>query len=190
VAWGCSHAKSVHATPPSTLRLYALAQASGGTWRSLAAHLTGGQGVAGSNPAVPTEHRRSEGVSEVVRGPSWGANRGASPDAGRIEVPPFAAHGQDRPYLTARQRWTSAHGDEAAVRPLLRAFLAEGVDEGFTVHERSHLDRAHQGASRIDRFLAGRPWGCPVGSASRHPRAFGLGLDALTMATRSAEILE
>ena len=25
-----------------------------GTWRSLAAHLTGGQGVAGSNPAVPT----------------------------------------------------------------------------------------------------------------------------------------
>src|SRR5262249_49656314 len=25
-----------------------------GTWRSLVAHLTGGQGVAGSNPAVPT----------------------------------------------------------------------------------------------------------------------------------------
>src|SRR5262249_25967777 len=26
-----------------------------GTWRSLVAHLTGGQGVVGSNPAVPTE---------------------------------------------------------------------------------------------------------------------------------------
>ena len=28
-----------------------------GTWRSLVAHLTGGQGVAGSNPAVPTGSR-------------------------------------------------------------------------------------------------------------------------------------
>jgi hypothetical protein len=28
-----------------------------GTWRSLVAHLTGGQGVAGSNPVVPTRHR-------------------------------------------------------------------------------------------------------------------------------------
>ena len=27
-----------------------------GTWRSLVAHLTGGQGVVGSNPAVPTEY--------------------------------------------------------------------------------------------------------------------------------------
>ncbi len=27
-----------------------------GTWRSLVAHLTGGQGVAGSNPVVPTEN--------------------------------------------------------------------------------------------------------------------------------------
>src|SRR4051794_39905058 len=26
-----------------------------GTWRSLVAHLTGGQGVAGSNPVVPTQ---------------------------------------------------------------------------------------------------------------------------------------
>src|SRR5690606_32529396 len=28
-----------------------------GTWRSLVAHLTGGQGVVGSNPAVPTQIR-------------------------------------------------------------------------------------------------------------------------------------
>jgi hypothetical protein len=28
-----------------------------GTWRSLVAHLTGGQGVVGSNPAVPTQVR-------------------------------------------------------------------------------------------------------------------------------------
>ena len=27
-----------------------------GTWRSLVAHLTGGQGVAGSNPVVPTSY--------------------------------------------------------------------------------------------------------------------------------------
>ena len=26
-----------------------------GMWRSLVAHLTGGQGVAGSNPVIPTE---------------------------------------------------------------------------------------------------------------------------------------
>ncbi len=32
-----------------------------GTWPSLVGHLTGGQGVAGSNPAVPTEFCRSEG---------------------------------------------------------------------------------------------------------------------------------
>src|SRR5207253_650882 len=39
-----------------------------GTWRSLAAHLTGGQGVAGSNPAVPTIGCRSEGVSDLDPG--------------------------------------------------------------------------------------------------------------------------
>src|SRR6187401_2752017 len=29
-----------------------------GMWRSLVAHLTGGQGVAGSNPVIPTEKSR------------------------------------------------------------------------------------------------------------------------------------
>src|SRR5699024_625093 len=29
-----------------------------GTWRSLVAHLTGGQGVVGSNPAVPTQKQQ------------------------------------------------------------------------------------------------------------------------------------
>src|SRR5712691_10058658 len=38
-----------------------------GTWPSLVGHLTGGQGVAGSNPAVPTRTCRSEGVSGVSR---------------------------------------------------------------------------------------------------------------------------
>jgi hypothetical protein len=28
-------------------------------WRSLVAHLTGGQGVAGSNPVIPTNFRKS-----------------------------------------------------------------------------------------------------------------------------------
>ena len=31
-------------------------------WRSLVAHLTGGQGVAGSNPVIPTHNRRSEAM--------------------------------------------------------------------------------------------------------------------------------
>ena len=30
-----------------------------GMWRSLVAHLTGGQGVAGSNPVIPTTFNRS-----------------------------------------------------------------------------------------------------------------------------------
>src|SRR2546423_1950885 len=38
--------------PEETLRSATLPQT--GTWRSLVAHLTGGQGVVGSNPAVPT----------------------------------------------------------------------------------------------------------------------------------------
>jgi hypothetical protein len=40
-----------------------------GTWRSPVAHLTGGQGVAGSNPAVPTfgpESRSGSGPSLCV----------------------------------------------------------------------------------------------------------------------------
>src|SRR5438876_3618215 len=34
-----------------------------GTWRSLVAHLTGGQGVAGSNPAVPTGFSNTLGTN-------------------------------------------------------------------------------------------------------------------------------
>src|ERR1700749_3587409 len=34
-----------------------------GTWRSLVAHLTGGQGVAGSNPVVPTENWQVRGLT-------------------------------------------------------------------------------------------------------------------------------
>ena len=43
-----------------------------GLWRSLVAHLTGGQGVAGSNPVVPTGWRRPvEQLKPLVSGPSW-----------------------------------------------------------------------------------------------------------------------
>ena len=34
-----------------------LSETADGLWRSLVAHLTGGQGVVGSNPASPTESR-------------------------------------------------------------------------------------------------------------------------------------
>ena len=36
----------------------------GGLWRSLVAHLTGGQVVAGSNPVSPTHNCRSQAVPE------------------------------------------------------------------------------------------------------------------------------
>ena len=39
-----------------------------GMWRSLVAHLTGGQGAAGSNPVIPTGNSRSEAVSDKIRG--------------------------------------------------------------------------------------------------------------------------
>jgi hypothetical protein len=49
-----------------------------GTWRSLVAHLTGGQGVAGSNPVVPTVIRPGQGPDYFVeRGPDgcrWSPN--------------------------------------------------------------------------------------------------------------------
>lgn len=32
----------------------------GGLWRSLVAHLTGGEGVAGSNPVSPTRHNADD----------------------------------------------------------------------------------------------------------------------------------
>ena len=35
-----------------------------GMWRSLVAHLTGGQGVAGSNPVIPTIFTRENGQSD------------------------------------------------------------------------------------------------------------------------------
>ncbi len=37
-----------------------------GMWRSLVAHLTGGQGVAGSNPVIPTIYFRSIPVTWVT----------------------------------------------------------------------------------------------------------------------------
>ncbi len=46
-----------------------------GTWRSLVAHLTGGQGVAGSNPAVPTQ--RKSPLTRSTRRPRARPNRSA-----------------------------------------------------------------------------------------------------------------
>ena len=48
-------------TPSANISQRALRGTSNGTWRSLVAHLTGGQGVAGSNPVNPT---RDAGPSE------------------------------------------------------------------------------------------------------------------------------
>src|SRR3954453_1742577 len=75
-----------------------------GTWRSLVAHLTGGQGVAGSNPVVLTERRRPRfsGAAAV----SWVALRWASgtpallahPDAD-LDRRPLEAEGLTQPAL-------------------------------------------------------------------------------------------
>src|SRR5690348_11608776 len=51
-AWAGSGFQAARALAPYA-KVVASAWADG-TWRSLVAHLTGGQGVAGSNPAVPT----------------------------------------------------------------------------------------------------------------------------------------
>ena len=53
-----------------------------GMWRSLVAHLTGGQGVAGSNPVIPTEKSREpEGSRDFfVRGRD-ASSPGAASDA-------------------------------------------------------------------------------------------------------------
>ena len=64
--WFCRGEASVASRPRERLRTCARTRAvryrhrvrrADGTWRSLVAHLTGGQGVAGSNPAVPTVFR-------------------------------------------------------------------------------------------------------------------------------------
>jgi hypothetical protein len=55
----CAYARVSFASPEQH------AGESPGMWRSLVAHLTGGQGVAGSNPVIPTgSNSRSEAVSE------------------------------------------------------------------------------------------------------------------------------
>ncbi|MDQ1482151.1 MAG: hypothetical protein QOF35_227, partial [Actinomycetota bacterium] len=59
---GCSCAKVSFASPEHCLA--ALPSERSGMWRSLVAHLTGGQGVAGSNPVIPTGTSRSRAVSE------------------------------------------------------------------------------------------------------------------------------
>src|SRR4029079_15716214 len=64
-----------------------------GVWRSLVAHLTGGQGVAGSNPVSPTEeNRRSEAISATYRYRRYGRFSARSPYKS-----PYACRSVDRP---------------------------------------------------------------------------------------------
>ena len=55
-------------TPDAAMMVELPSEESGGIglWRSLVAHLTGGQGVAGSNPVSPTEKR--PGITRKVAG--------------------------------------------------------------------------------------------------------------------------
>ena len=52
-----------------------------GTWRSLVAHLTGGQGVAGSNPAVPTGFSNACTPNWERKSPNWERSCPAVPQA-------------------------------------------------------------------------------------------------------------
>src|SRR6478609_377062 len=75
-----------------------------GMWRSLVAHLTGGQGVAGSNPVIPT-HRPSpvfagEGLFAFI-------TRIAASSVGRASAGAFAA--------SDAARLVGPHGDFDAV---------------------------------------------------------------------------
>ena len=56
---------AVRSGPVAAIRLLRFGRRAGafGTWRSLVAHLTGGQGVAGSNPVVPTGKGQVRGTS-------------------------------------------------------------------------------------------------------------------------------
>ena len=54
-----------------------------GIWRSLVAHLTGGQGAAGSNPAIPTFHRTiNHHIEQEVTMTVFTASRMSEPSKG------------------------------------------------------------------------------------------------------------
>ena len=64
----CCHVRAA-LSPPSSLRDFGVTEILSlgaaetqylGMWRSLVAHLTGGQGVAGSNPVIPTNIHNSQ----------------------------------------------------------------------------------------------------------------------------------
>jgi hypothetical protein len=56
-----------------------------GTWRSLVAHLTGGQGVAGSNPVVPTVVLRVRGRFRYIGTGLWGVLTSIRPRTGTYD---------------------------------------------------------------------------------------------------------
>ena len=64
-----------------------------GMWRSLVAHLTGGQGVAGSNPVIPTNTYRAQSTLSVGPFP-FGEHMGSTATGPRIGQ---TAHGGPAP---------------------------------------------------------------------------------------------
>src|SRR3954451_7816977 len=95
---------SLHVRPGETP-----GQTGTGTWRSLVAHLTGGQGVAGSNPVVPTVRRVFAG--EHLRGPfSYGPSS-------RIRE-----HRPSSPATAARNRLRRRSHGRGSVKRRLQAF--------------------------------------------------------------------
>ena len=99
--------RSARARRPAPCAIFVGSARADGTWRSLVAHLTGGQGVAGSNPAVPTRRSRSEGVPGSHSGPfsifgsQSGSHRRATEPANRTTA--GSTSRSSRPWLPARR---------------------------------------------------------------------------------------
>ncbi len=120
-----------------------------GTWRSLVAHLTGGQGVAGSNPVVPTvRKRRSEAVLSSMGGRPFARAEyvdGAQDVLRRFLVPALPKNGVD---ATAVGRALEPFTGHHLVTSVLEAAVLDAQLRGSGESFGSHLGAAGERASR------------------------------------------
>ena len=128
-----------------------------GTWRSLVAHLTGGQGVAGSNPAVPTVFRTlvPRNGNETCHDHSHLTGRDEqSIESGShailmIVLPRSRTGGPVRhlsPHSSAGGSRPARHGETISPAPeSARVQAAQGVPFRRRTHQPPHPDPRRQG---------------------------------------------
>src|SRR5688572_19616018 len=116
-------------------------------WRSLVAHLTGGQGVAGSNPVIPTS------FTEFFRFPVGGLTGVSHATATPLARSNSLRHLTQlfeypiiRPSLARQRTQPKNHVDPPAVVSALprRSFCARGAGDFRTAHNPGFLLRALQ----------------------------------------------